>query len=313
MDDYENEGKKHMISDIPHIDGIQAEVAGVVTSVKDGIACNGVPYRKLQFEDATGGLTAFAYADNFQEWDTIKQDELLKLQVSLHRLTATWVFKVHGVAPADSFDVVRQFPARMAPRPDAIGRLATLIESITLPPYRRFVETILASPSLAIPFITLPGSQTHHHAYAGGLLVHSVECAESIVHDLILRELGDIWQAALVAALLHDVGKIMEYGVAHSFHLNHKFLGAELLAPFMMQLDREWHDGADVLRHLLGSVHDDEKNHCWTVLEEAVRSADRKSSGVDATHKAFSNVSKNSKIAFFGRRKYVRLNYDEAA
>lgn len=302
-----------MIKDLPRIDGAKVEVSGVVTSIKDGIGCNGVPYRKLLLEDATGELMAFAWADNFEGWDAIRQDEAVMLQGRLRRLSATWVFKVQAVAQADSFDVVRQFPAQIAPRPDAIGRLAAVIDSITLPPYRQFVESFLATPTLALPFITLPGSQSHHHAYAGGLLVHSVECAESILRDLLLRELGEIWQAALVAALFHDVGKIMEYGVSHSFRLNHKHLGAELLAPFMKNLDQEWHDGADVLRHLLGCTHDDDQHHCWSVLEEEIRSADRKSSGVDATKKAFNRVSANSKIAFFGHRKYVRLNYDEAA
>jgi len=302
-----------MISDIPRIDGAKVEVTGVVTSVQDGICCNGVPYRKLQLKDATGELTAFAWADNFEGWDSIRQDEAVMLQGCLRRLSATWVFKVQAVVQADSFNVVRQFPVQIAPRPDAIGRLAAVIESITLPPYRQFVESFLATPTLALPFITLPGSQSHHHEYAGGLLVHSVECAESILRDLLLRELGEIWQAALVAALLHDVGKIMEYGVSHSFRLNHKYLGAEVLAPFMSHLDTEWHDGADVLRHLLGCVHDDDQHHCWSVLEVAIRSADWKSSGVNATQMAFSRVSDNSKIAFLGRRKYVRLNYDEAA
>ncbi|MGJ8517595.1 hypothetical protein LMG33810_001944 [Carnimonas sp. LMG 33810] len=68
----------------------------------------------------------------------------------------------------------------------------------------------------------LPASESHHHAYAGGLLDHTLESA---VYALRLRQNhllppgakpeaqsaeGELWSAAVIyAALLHDIGKAL--------------------------------------------------------------------------------------------------------
>lgn len=65
-------------------------------------------------------------------------------------------------------------------------------------------------------FRMLPGG-TRHHVFAGGLLAHSVETAETT--DLICRQQSDYYGTANLAdrdlavagALLHDFGKVTEY------------------------------------------------------------------------------------------------------
>lgn len=72
----------------------------------------------------------------------------------------------------------------------------------------------------------LPASETHHHSGAGGLLVHSLQCASAMVN---LAECTDLTQgqthqeahhnkprwilAAFLTGLLHDVGKIFDMQV----------------------------------------------------------------------------------------------------
>lgn len=60
---------------------------------------------------------------------------------------------------------------------------------------------------------TAPAAKAHHHACVGGLAWHSIEVAEvalAIARSTPAAPVID-WDALLVGALLHDVGKVQEY------------------------------------------------------------------------------------------------------
>ena len=94
------------------------------------------------------------------------------------------------------------------------GRLNALIGSVC----DRNLNVLLRSVFTAYigRFKMLPGG-ARHHVFAGGLLAHTVETAETT--DLICRQQSDYYGMAVLAdrdlavagALLHDFGKVTEY------------------------------------------------------------------------------------------------------
>ena len=64
------------------------------------------------------------------------------------------------------------------PAETALARLTALVAEIG-PPYRAVVECICADAAFRDRLARVPASLTYHHAYAGGLLHHTVEVMEA--------------------------------------------------------------------------------------------------------------------------------------
>lgn len=95
-------------------------------------------------------------------------------------------------------------------------RLINHIQSITDSSLRRTCESILTYDKL----LTWPASLSHHHAYEGGLLAHTVEVCDIALGMSSLtcnQGLTKPWakhDILIAAALWHDVMKTEEYVVA---------------------------------------------------------------------------------------------------
>lgn len=90
-----------------------------------------------------------------------------------------------------------------------------LIAGVTNVPYRRLLEEVYFSKDgLLSRSLAFPGGQ-EHHAYAGGVLIHSIECcniALSIMQNMgFYQEVASDKDLIIAGALLHDIGKISLY------------------------------------------------------------------------------------------------------
>lgn len=107
------------------------------------------------------------------------------------------------------------------------NRLINHIQSITDPALRRTCESILTYDK----FFTWPASLSHHHAYEGGLLAHTVEVCDVALRSFYGMKSDELcdpttytggmqWinlppaDILIAAALWHDVMKTEEYVVA---------------------------------------------------------------------------------------------------
>lgn len=94
-------------------------------------------------------------------------------------------------------------------------RLINHIQSISDPALRRTCESILTYDK----FFTWPASLSHHHAYEGGLVAHTVEVCDIALGMSSLtcnQNLTKPWaehDILIAAALWHDVMKVNEYHV----------------------------------------------------------------------------------------------------
>jgi 3'-5' exoribonuclease len=70
-----------------------------------------------------------------------------------------------------------------------------------------FVLDTLSDDTIAFPFVACPASLGFHHNYPGGLLRHSIECAQMV--ERYQEFAPDKKELGMVAALFHDIGKIL--------------------------------------------------------------------------------------------------------
>jgi len=132
-------------------------------------------------------------------------------------------------------------PARI----DTVRRLAWHVEHIRDASLRRLIGDVFADHAMVKPFLRMPASLSHHHAFPGGLACHTLEVmdiAEPITQQLDQYE----HDMVMTACLLHDAGKSFEYQQsgkwlsARGKFLGHEITLLELLAPVA---DRIWSRG----------------------------------------------------------------------
>lgn len=92
--------------------------------------------------------------------------------------------------------------------PATMDRLLALIDRIEVPELQHWLIRLLRHRSLGQPFFELPASRHHHHSFPGGLLLHSVECAEWVEQIAKVSLCPKETALAVTAALLHDLGKV---------------------------------------------------------------------------------------------------------
>jgi len=174
-------------------------------------------------------------------------------------INATVLVSVELLQPSIPIDVAQNIygHGKLTPKQiQYIDRLFNLINQLNTP-LRQFLFNVFLNEEIAKAFTTVNASINHHHAWKGGLLVHSVESA------LMANQLAKTWmtpveaEVTVVAALLHDIGKtrtFQENGhwseLGH--YVSHDALSLEILAPYLAELEKQWRTGANLLRHILG-------------------------------------------------------------
>lgn len=112
-------------------------------------------------------------------------------------------------------DMTAFLPSSQRPREEMIDELVEKISRLA-EPWQGLVEELLLADTFLPRFANAPAARTMHHAYIGGLLEHTLSMAT------LAEQLADHYpyvnKDLLVAgALLHDMGKALEYTVEESF------------------------------------------------------------------------------------------------
>ncbi|MEQ1766100.1 MAG: HD domain-containing protein, partial [Methylotenera sp.] len=124
---------------------------------------------------------------------------------------------------------------------------------IKSPTLGNFVDSIFADDAIALAFLQVPASIKYHHNEMGGLLAHSVEAAETTANQTYAS--SDERDITVVAALLHDIGKVRTLGNNMATTLlgkmvSHDAMTLEVCAVALRKLDHTWPDAANTLRHI---------------------------------------------------------------
>lgn len=107
-------------------------------------------------------------------------------------------------------------PASSRPREAMLAELKD-IAGLLAEPWRTLVDHILlADETLLYQFSIAPAARKMHHAYLGGLLEHSLSMA-NLAHTLSDHYPHVNRDLLVTGALLHDMGKAIEYDMAQGF------------------------------------------------------------------------------------------------
>lgn len=174
---------------------------------------------------------------------------------------------------------------------ESLYQLIMLVENIKTPAAKQFALEILQDIQLIKSWVSLPASKNHHHAYPGGLLEHSLECAllartnTRMLSEISLRE----QEITILAALLHDIGKTKTIDINGHTSLgsliNHEFLSLQLLAKPLEKLSAAWRQGSECLQYLL--TWKSNMGFCKFVGGNIIQLADHISTSASLRRKAF--------------------------
>lgn len=198
---------------------------------------------------------------------------------------AHWVL-IPSIIPLNG--VVQWYGA--AALPSGMDRLLALIDRIETPVLQNWLIRVLRHRALGQPFFRLAASRHHHHSYPGGLLLHSVECAEWVEQIAKVSLSPKEAALAVTAALLHDLGKIETLSNTVLGRLvEHEVLSLTLMEPLLCELEQSWSHGAHALRQLLSWTNSTKKFPKFPGLL-LIKMADQYSTALSARKMAFAEL-----------------------
>lgn len=218
---------------------------------------NAAPYRVLNLQDETGVITAYMWPDKYRgSYIPTGHDDV-------HVVAKTRISPALDVIVLDIVDMVpvpkpptapiEQTVLELCSIPEDGNALLQMINRLQSQSLKMFMAEVLSDNSNVKTYLDGQADYIGHHAYKGGLLRHSLECARIIEKnfedDPVCRDIG------IVAALLHDFGKVRAgYNLPKAKYppaIPHDALTLMFLAKPLENLRQAWLDGETLLEHIL--------------------------------------------------------------
>lgn len=256
-------------------------------------AANGSKYLSFMIEDCSRSFKAYAWPEHFKSQICVDDLDKVLVEGKIMEFNGGWLANITSILPLseDPKNSLQLILQSMCPLSPLLERLRDIVVQISNDTLRNFIYCVFSDDSFVIPFINVPASRRHHHCIAGGLLEHSLECAEMVSR---FSEFGqDGCDLAIVGALLHDAGKIITLRNAGKFSpasyaLDHDALTLEILSPHLRRLDSVSSDLATALRYVWTWKNHKRGNfHPILTIVEAISAVDRISSALSVEEKAF--------------------------
>lgn len=192
--------------------------------------------------------------------------------------------------PGNAQQVFDLMPDVLCPIPGAVTQTCKLIRGLRCIALRQFMASVFTIASVFRRYWMCPASIAHHHAYPGGLALHSLEVAVLVSTAQGLED----WQHELliVYALLHDIGKVWSYEdgalTTEARRVGHEQLGFIRLRSRIESLCESLPEHGALLNAMLSNTWKRDYKHPASALAGIVQAMDRYSAarGVDNVGRA---------------------------
>jgi 3'-5' exoribonuclease len=223
------------------------EVEGVFACTrKDRLtARNGSPYLAVELRDRTGAIPGRAFRDADFLAAQFERGDLVTVSGRVERFRDELQVELKTIkrAQEDASDPAQFLPVAYRDMEELDGFLEHLSREVYDADYRRLLDAFLGDDAFRAEFRRAPCTRSGHHAYLGGLIEHTVAVGTLAFETCTLhpRLNSDL---LLCAAILHDVGKTLEFDLAAEIALSeagallgHVALGQQLVSERARRLD----------------------------------------------------------------------------
>jgi len=242
----------------------EADAFALLSHKEELTTRDGKPYWMVTFRDAQAEFTFPIWCDSpwadacreqwvvgaFYKLRAVRRETKYGPQLEIHRIRET-VDQDRN----DGFDPLMCLPqSRFSPE-ELLRRLLALVQNeIRMESVRDLISRIMEKYRDTL--LTLPAARSHHHAYVGGWLEHTLSVTETCLFlaDKYIQLYPDLdppldRDLVIAGAVLHDIGKLreLEFQVttteysAEGALLGHMVLGRDFVREFACEvgLDRE--------------------------------------------------------------------------
>jgi 3'-5' exoribonuclease len=226
---------------------VGGEVRGVFACTrKDRLtARNGAPYLAVELRDRTGAIPGRAFRDADFLAGQFERGDLVTVSGRVERFRDELQVELKTIKRAreEASDPAEFLPVAYRDMEELDGFLEHLAREVYDPDLRRLLDAFLGDHGFRADFRRAPCTRSGHHAYLGGLIEHTVAVGTLAFETCALhpRLNSDL---LLCAAILHDIGKTLEFdlGAEIAFSeagalVGHLALGQQLVAERVRRLD----------------------------------------------------------------------------
>jgi 3'-5' exoribonuclease len=216
------------------------EVEGVFACTrKDRLtAKNGSTYLAVELRDRTGAIPGRAFRDADFLAGQFERGDLVSVRGRVGRFRDELQVELNSIrrAAEEVPDPSEFLPVAYRDLEELDGFLEHLVREVYDPDLRRLLDSFAGDDAFRADFRRAPCTRSGHHAYLGGLLEHTVAVATLAFETCVLhpRLNSDL---LLTAAILHDVGKTLEFQLGAEIALSeagalvgHVALGQQLVS-----------------------------------------------------------------------------------
>ena len=240
-----------------------AELEGVFACTrKDRLtAKSGTPYLAVELRDRTGAIQARAFRDADFLAGQFERGDLVAVRGRVERFRDELQVELRSIRRAEGADPAAFLPTAYRDLDELDGFLEHLAREVYDPDLRALLDAFLADEAFREELRRAPCTRSGHHAYLGGLLEHTVAVATLALETCALhpRLNSDL---LICAAILHDVGKTLEFELGAEIQLSeaggligHLALGQQLVTERAARIDGFPADKLHAVSHCLLAHH----------------------------------------------------------
>jgi len=237
----------------------------LLAEARQGQAKNG-PFWALTLADRSGEVPAKIFSPQAQACPQMESGMFVRVRglVGTYRDQAQIVVDDIEVLDSETAGLVLSDFVRASEREpeDMLADIEALCKAhIRHKPLRTFCRRVLTNREVKARLMHAPGAVSIHHAYAGGLLEHTLGvCRTCMAFCDLYPDLDR--QALLAAAIFHDLGKAWEYAQGpvreHTDEgrlLGHIHLGLDILEPFFHKAEDLEPELKTHIKHIILAHH----------------------------------------------------------
>ncbi len=245
----------------------------VVRKIEIKTKWDGSPYLLLSLGDSTGRISSTVWNEVKKLYDSIRVGDVVKVMGRVVTYKDSLQLSLERIRKASESEKIdkRNFVKRGSLDIEELWRnLIKKVESIKEPNLKGLLNRVFKNSELVNRFKEAPGGKLWHHAYLGGLLEHTMAVVE--VCETMVRLYPDVDRDVLIAgALLHDIGKIDEYGYDDGFIdytdegrlWGHISMGAQMIRSTIDEMEKEEGFPVELKKHIIHLIlsHQGELEH----------------------------------------------------